>query len=239
MCKYNNRSGYSNEHSIACLYHGRPVFSYLPSFNVPIKRIRVQTVFLMLGVTFGDCKVGHIFLYFLIWPILPTECRCRGLSLRLITLNDTHTLMGHLWAKDQPVVETTTWEHTIFAHTHRCPRRHSNPQSQKASGHRPTYYSARPKRMASHIIWTWNPSNCLPHLIGLQVRVLGLCLAVVGLIHGTVLLHLHGLHFLLYGIHGGGFFCPPLCSRNVQLQHKRSMKLRHAPQIKAILKKIA
>ena len=29
-------------------------------------------------------------LYFLFWPILPNDCRCRWLLLQLITLNDTH-----------------------------------------------------------------------------------------------------------------------------------------------------
>ena len=32
-----------------------------------------------------------LFLSFLVWPLLPTHCRCRRLLLHLITFNDTHT----------------------------------------------------------------------------------------------------------------------------------------------------
>ena len=31
------------------------------------------------------------FLSFLVWPLLPAHCRCRGLLLHFITLNDPHT----------------------------------------------------------------------------------------------------------------------------------------------------
>jgi hypothetical protein len=33
-----------------------------------------------------------LFLSFLVWPLLPTHCRCRGLLFHLITLNDIYTL---------------------------------------------------------------------------------------------------------------------------------------------------
>jgi hypothetical protein len=37
------------------------------------------------------CKFASITsLSFLVWPLLPTHCRCRGLLLHLITLHDTH-----------------------------------------------------------------------------------------------------------------------------------------------------
>jgi hypothetical protein len=44
---------------------------------------------------------------------LPTRCRCRGLLLRLITLNDTHTrtharTLRLSWARDRLVAETST-----------------------------------------------------------------------------------------------------------------------------------
>jgi len=35
------------------------------------------------------CK--HFYSLFLAWPLLPTHCKCTGLLLHLITLNDTHT----------------------------------------------------------------------------------------------------------------------------------------------------
>ena len=46
---------------------------------------------------------------------------------------------GLLWTSDQPVAETSTWQHTtLTTDKHPCPRRDSKPQSQQASGRRPT-----------------------------------------------------------------------------------------------------
>ena len=42
--------------------------------------------------------------------LLSTNCRCRGLSLHLITLNHTHTntqSVGFLWANDRPFAEAS------------------------------------------------------------------------------------------------------------------------------------
>jgi len=40
---------------------------------------------------------------------------------------------------DQPVAETSTWQHTTLTREkYPCPRWDSNPQSQQASGRRPT-----------------------------------------------------------------------------------------------------
>jgi len=39
---------------------------------------------------------------------------------------------------DQPIAETSTWQYTTLTRDkHPCPWRHSNPQSQEASSHRP------------------------------------------------------------------------------------------------------
>jgi hypothetical protein len=47
--------------------------------------------------------------------------------------------VGLLWTNDQPVAETSTWQHTtLTTDRHPRPRRDSNPQSQHASGRRPT-----------------------------------------------------------------------------------------------------
>jgi hypothetical protein len=60
------------------------------------------------------------------------------------THTHTHTYsVGFLWTGDQPVAEKSTWENTTLTkerETERppCYRRDSNPQSQKASGRRPT-----------------------------------------------------------------------------------------------------
>jgi hypothetical protein len=48
-----------------------------------------------------------------------------------ITHNDAPQSVGLLWTCDKLVAETSTWQHTIK-------RRDSNPQSQQASGRRPT-----------------------------------------------------------------------------------------------------
>ena len=43
------------------------------------------------------------------------HCRCRGLLLHLVTINDTHTRsVGLLWTNDPPVAETSTWQHTAL-----------------------------------------------------------------------------------------------------------------------------
>jgi hypothetical protein len=43
--------------------------------------------------------------------------------------------VGLLWTSDQPIAETSTWQHTTRTiDRHQCPRWGSNPQSQQASG---------------------------------------------------------------------------------------------------------
>jgi hypothetical protein len=58
--------------------------------------------------------------------------------LMMITHNDASQSVGHLWSRDQPVAETSTWQYTTLT-TDRYPwaRRDSSPQSQEASGRRP------------------------------------------------------------------------------------------------------
>ena len=65
--------------------------------------------------------------------------------------SDTPQSVEGLWTSDRPVAETSIWQVTTLA-THRtaCPRRDSNPQSQKTSGHRPKPYIARQPRSASY-----------------------------------------------------------------------------------------
>jgi len=56
-----------------------------------------------------------------------------------ITHNDAPQSVGLLWTSDQFVAETSTWQHkTVTTDKHPCPRWDSNPQSQQASGRRPT-----------------------------------------------------------------------------------------------------
>jgi len=63
----------------------------------------------------------------------PEPSNSRGFT---ITLRHTK-LVGLLWASDQIVSETSTWQHTYSRDRHRYRRRDSNPQSQQASGRRP------------------------------------------------------------------------------------------------------
>jgi hypothetical protein len=54
-----------------------------------------------------------------------------------ITHKDAPQSVGLLWTSNQPVAETSTWQHiTLTTDNHPCPRRDSNPQSQQAIGRR-------------------------------------------------------------------------------------------------------
>jgi len=54
-------------------------------------------------------------------------------------VSDTPQSVGLLWTSDEPASETFAWQHTTLTkERHPCPRRSSNPQSQQASGRRPT-----------------------------------------------------------------------------------------------------
>jgi hypothetical protein len=65
-------------------------------------------------------------------PSGPGSPHCRGFT---ITFRYA-TFVKVLWKSDQPVAETFNWQHTTDKYP--CPRRTSNPQSQKASGIRRT-----------------------------------------------------------------------------------------------------
>ena len=55
------------------------------------------------------------------------------------THNNASQSAGLLWTSDQPVAETSTWQHkTLNTDKTFMPRRDSKPQSQQASGRRPT-----------------------------------------------------------------------------------------------------
>jgi hypothetical protein len=67
-----------------------------------------------------------------------------------ITHNDAPHSVGLLWTSDQLAAETSTWQHTtLTADKHPCPRWDSNPQSQQASGRRPTTWTVWPLGLAS------------------------------------------------------------------------------------------
>jgi hypothetical protein len=57
-------------------------------------------------------------LSFIILTFIPTHCRCRGLLLQLIIFK-THILsVGLIWTSDQPVADTSTWQHTQAKNIH-------------------------------------------------------------------------------------------------------------------------
>jgi len=64
--------------------------------------------------------------------------------------SDTPHSVGLLWTSDRPDAETSTWQHTtLTTDRHPCPRRDANPQSQLATGRRPTPDSMRSRRSAT------------------------------------------------------------------------------------------
>jgi len=65
------------------------------------------------------CRTIH----FLVWPVLPAYCNCRGLLLHLMTLNDTHT---HIHTHTHTHIHTHTLTRTqSHTHSHTHTRTHS------------------------------------------------------------------------------------------------------------------
>jgi hypothetical protein len=71
-------------------------------------------------------------------PVGPGPPHSRGFP---ITHNDAPHSVALLWTIDQPVAETSTSQ---TQHSQHAPRWDSNPQSQQASGCRPSPLTARP-----------------------------------------------------------------------------------------------
>jgi hypothetical protein len=66
----------------------------------------------------------------------PRPPRSKGLA---ITQNDATQSVRLLWSSDQFVVEISSWQHTTLTRNrYPCPWWDSKPQSQRASGRRPT-----------------------------------------------------------------------------------------------------
>ena len=83
---------------------------------------------------------------FLVWPLLPTHCRCRGQILRLVTLCDTHVeSAGFPRTRDRSVADAATYTtHNIHKRNTAIPWRDSKSQSKHANGRRTRLYTAWP-----------------------------------------------------------------------------------------------
>jgi hypothetical protein len=85
-------------------------------------------VYLDVSFFYPENTFTVVVTYIFVWSFLPVCCRCRGLLLCLITLNDTHSLsLSHthtrararthahahsvplLWTRDRPVAETSAY----------------------------------------------------------------------------------------------------------------------------------
>jgi len=80
-----------------------------------------------------------ILLCIFLWRIIPES----GLGRLIVEVTRSHTetphLVGLFWTRDQSVAETSAWQLTTLTRDrHPFFRRDSNPQSQQASGLRPT-----------------------------------------------------------------------------------------------------
>ena len=83
-----------------------------------------------------------------VWRDSPHRARASSFT-RFLDHNDAPQSVGLLWTSDRLVAETSTWQHTTCTDKHPCPRWDSNPQSQQASGCRPTPQTAQPLEPAN------------------------------------------------------------------------------------------
>jgi len=86
--------------------------------------------------------------------ILGVDCYCCTWSHSIVRLHaQAHTFffslsVGLLWTRDQPIANTSTWQHTTFTWDRNpCAQRDTNPQPQQASGRspRPRGHHDRPR----------------------------------------------------------------------------------------------
>ena len=101
---------------------------YLHSRNITVRKFSV-----------GRTTITSMLYYW--WKSSPPLQWARSSSFTgfLDHTHDAPQSVRLLWTSDQLVAETSTWQHTTLTpDKHPCPRSDSNPQSQQASGHRPT-----------------------------------------------------------------------------------------------------
>ena len=116
----------------------RPSSLVLPDSTRPME---VNCILLSMGQSntrMNNASHTSVFVFGAKAPSGPWPPHSRGFY---ITDDDALQPAGLLWTSDQPVAETSTRQHTtLTTDKHPCPppRWDSNPQSQQASGRRPT-----------------------------------------------------------------------------------------------------
>jgi len=101
-----------------------------------------KLIFLMVNLTiflwaweYRQCSSWMIFFY---QGATAQVVQGRLIIEDLLLHSDTPHWVWLFWTSDQPEAETSTWHTTITTERYSCPRQDSNPQSQQASGRRPT-----------------------------------------------------------------------------------------------------
>jgi hypothetical protein len=97
-------------------------------------------------------------LSFLVGPLQYSHCRFRWLLLHLVKINDTHTRTRAFGST--PLSEWLARSRVLYPHNttfttdkHPCPRRVSNPQSQQATGLKPTLPRCQRDGHESELSW--------------------------------------------------------------------------------------
>jgi hypothetical protein len=108
-----------SNHSIGNWTCDPPACSAVPDPNVPPRAARNWAIHCYIFMWHFISQAWKLILTgwkccFLVWHFLPIHWRCKGLLLRLITLNDTQSV-GFPWGSDRPNAEVSTCKtHHIF-----------------------------------------------------------------------------------------------------------------------------
>jgi len=182
------------------LVHNRPnqlsiAFSEHLSHRVFPVGMFLATVAVYLDVSFfcHENTFTVVVTYIFAWSFLPVRCRCRGLLLCLITINDTHTnahaqSVPLLWTRVRPVAETITFT-THNIHKRQAPMPSAgfehNPSKRAAADIRvrPRGYRFRLHCAVLQFIYDFwcscNRHNCLWMLTIKSTHFWWVCLALI------------------------------------------------------------
>ena len=106
--------------------------------NFRVERIAQRTNLLYSKSLCGfqtSCHYQHSCRIYFYWRNDPQLARASSFTRFLDHIQDAPQSVGLPWMSDQPVSETSTWQHTtLTTNKHPCPPWDSNPQSQQANG---------------------------------------------------------------------------------------------------------